>query len=277
MNNLDREFSRRITGTQKPSKKRLFYAILAILLIFIVSGWAYFHYNLTLEKIYDYFEPKPQVLVTTAIGQHVTGKQGMPGSIDQKSYLAKITEDHYYLIFELKSDYDFIPGIFFTFDNDTYCSKCFYHTTEFTNIGDIPAENIVFDVDSFSNKIEIFYQDRRIKRPQDFGGYGFGGVRFEIDRLEVGESARVAYRIDEPKEGTTVNCLVDNKIGCMQATYYYKVMPWGKTGITFNDTSYYSFPKDLPEGVYKINMREAGLTSIPMKVISEQFGVKDFG
>ena len=263
-----REIARKLTGRENPNPRRLFYAVLVAILLWQLPT--------ILQNTKDFLNP-PRVLVTTALGQHIIDKHGISGGIDQKAYLAKITSNNYYLIFELKNDYNIIPSIFFVFDTNLSCEKCFYHTTEFKNIGDRPAENIILDAETFTNKIKIFYQDRRIKTPQDFGGYGKGGIRFEIDNLNINESAQIAYRIDEPQEIVMPTCFINKKFQCIQTAYYYQVIPWNKNSVIFNDSITFNFPENIKEGFYEINLRNKTLTSKPVTIISEKFGIKHFG
>lgn len=263
--------------TKRDLKIALFVFLLTVLIIGIVESMLGIAIGFAFQKFAEILKPKPQILVTNSIGQHIVGKHGMPGGIDQKAYLAKITEDDYYLIFELKNDHNIIPNTYFVFDVDPNCTKCFYHTLEIKNIGEAVAENIIIDAETFTNKINVYYQDRRMKVPQNFGGYGHGGINIQIDRLEVNDSAQIAFRIDNPKDIAIVRCSVNNKFGCSPVLYYYKVMPWNEGGILFNYTLKYNFPENLPEGFYEINLKEATFTPLPRRVISEQFGVKDFG
>ena len=262
----------KITSRDSPTIRTIFYAILVILFLWLVSKYGDF----LLQNVLDYWK-QPQVLVVTSIGQHIVGKQGMSGGVDQKAYLAKITENNYYLIFELKNDNRVIPTIFFVFDTDTYCPKCYYHTTTFKNIGKYSAKDIVFDADTFTNKIKLYQPDRRIKVSDNFGSYGQGGIRFMIDDLDINEIAQVAYRIDEPKEIVTPKCFINKKLKCIQTSYYYQVMPWDKNGVTFNNSITINFPENLKEGFYEINLRNKTLIPIPVTIISEKFGIKHFG
>lgn len=260
--------------TDKPVQKSLLKRIVISILIFLLVGFLAFQRDLIFQKLHDSIKPEPRILVTDAVGRNLIGEEYVP--YDKPTYLVRINENLNYLIFEMKNDYNIIPEIFFVFDTDKYCEECYYFTTTFKNVGEIDAENIVYDLTTFTNKIQVFEPDRRIRYSDSFGKYGSGGITFTIDRLGANESASVSYRVDNPpKNSTSFTCLVDGKPICRVPFYGYNMFPAYGDLIIINESKIMSI-KDLEEGFYKIDLKKGTVTPDPPARIITESKVIDF-
>lgn len=263
---LKSDLLKKVTDKTKPNKKKIIIGVL----ILIIFAFFYFNINLTFGKIYDLTKPQPRVLVTEAIGRHLIGEEYAPA--DRPTYLMKVDKNLNYMIFEMKNDYNMdIPEIFFVLDSEEYCPECYYFTLVFENLGKVDAENIVYDLDTFTNKIQVFNPDRRIKVSDSFGQYGRGGVRFTLDILRANESASVSIRVDDPpKKSVHHTCTVDGKEICRVGDYYYNLL-LGRGDYVVVDDSKVIFLEEIKEGLYKINLKTGEITPLSFeKIISEK-------
>lgn len=250
----------------------------------------------TYEKI-KYVIPLILVLIVTLSPNIISLFQEEPhtkvyltryNTLSSGTYTLPVNLWNMYLMYNPLLDYDFLltifslntsdpnENVFFAgsdfIENLRCLDKCNIYYIEIINDGNVPIKKLILDGSIFTNNLEFFGVDPKIKISDNTGSYGHGGFHLEIGDLKPKDHYKMSIKADG-FYNFTLYCQIEGK--CDLSIYDAEIAPIGKNirALDFlderdNERKIIKLPRDSDEWKsFKLNKQ---------KLIFEEFYMEQY-